>query len=315
MGPGWFNEGMISDDSGVTASYLEHLSDGDVMVLAGRGASRLSVEEVRASLRGRRGGIQDLLGGAEVFRSVFSGDGDRDPLVHVSPFLLFAVAVQQTVQSLESASYVPEWMGVGRRTPVFDVAQLREFICSPWRQLFLTELLTSFTHVASGSVLIATRRGLRRRRFSELDPVRFAGVLEVVSDVERPGVLRRLGDVALFLTGVFPDYVARRGFAPIERDRLLRAGSPVTRRRAGNAGGTQPTAAFLGDESAVALLDALGRRWYHAAFEMLPRPVPSSVAVLQDLPEHFGDARRILGVVTERFLFPHRNEWFDLNPM
>jgi hypothetical protein len=293
---------MISDDSAVIAAYLEHLSDSDVVLLAGRSAAGVPPGQVRASLRGRRGGIEDLLGDPEVYQAVFVTAAAGDPLMGVSPFLLFAVAVQQTVRSLTSASYVPEWAGVGRRTPVFDVARLRAFISSPWRQLFLAELLASYTHVASGSVVIATRRGMRRRRFSELDPVRLAGLLEVVSDAERPGVLRRLGDLALFLTGVFPDNVGRRGFGPIEQDRLLRAGRLVPSPRDS-----------AGDESAVALLEQLGRRWYHAAFALLPRPVPSSAVVLGELPEHFGDARRILGVITERFLFPFRDQWFDLN--
>ncbi|MBO0732680.1 MAG: hypothetical protein J2P57_25705 [Acidimicrobiaceae bacterium] len=291
---------MISDDSAVAAAYLEHLSDSDVILLAGRDAKGASAAEVRAALRGRRGGVEDLFVDPELFRAVFGAPADSDPMVGVSPFLLFAVAVQQTVQGLASATYVPEWAGVGRRTPVFDVARLRAFVSSPWSRLFLAELLASYTHVASGSVVVATHRGLRRRRFSELDPVRLAGLLEVVSDAERPGVLRRLGDLALFLTGVFPDHVGRRGFGPIEQERLRRAS------------GRNRDSASSHDDSAVELLEQLGRRWYHAAFQLLPRPVPSSALVLGELSEHFGDARRILGVVTERFVFPYRNRWFDL---
>jgi hypothetical protein len=34
--------------------------------------------------------------------------------------------------------------------------------------------------------------------------------------------------------------------------------------------------------------------------------------VLEELPGHFGDARRILGLMTERFLFPYRDRWFGL---
>ena len=118
-------------------------------------------------------------------------------------------------------------VGPGAWPRVLDAAQLCDFLAAPWRRLFLAELLASYTHVASGSVLVSTRRGWRRQRFSELDPVRLAGLLEVISESERPGILRRLGDLTLFLTGVFPDYVARRGFGPIEESRLLRAGGMV----------------------------------------------------------------------------------------
>jgi hypothetical protein len=132
-----------------------------------------------------------------------------------------------------------------------------------------------------------------------------AALLDVVGEAERPGVLRRLGDVALFLTGVFPDHVARRGFGPVEEARLWRAAGASAR---------QPprTAAPLGGgEDAVSLLEHLGSRWYRAAFRSVPRPVPQSLVVLGEVAERFGDARRILGLVTERHLFAYRDRWFD----
>jgi hypothetical protein len=306
---------MPSDQDPVTSAYLAHLTDSDVSLLAGGlesagRAARGTADERRAWLRSRRGGIEDLLSAPEIHEAVFLRTAGDHLLADVSPFLAFAVAVQQATLQLGSATYVAEWVGVGRRTPLFDVARLRDFAASPWNRYFLTELLASYTHVASGSFIVPTRRGLRRQRFSELDPVRLAGLLEVVSEAERPGVLRRLGDLALFLTGVFPDYVARRGFAPIEQSRLARAARKPSSRAAAGPGGAA-SHAIPGDGDAVALLEQLGRRCYRAAFELLRGlPVPDNVAVLGELPERFGDARRILGLVTERHLFPHRDRWF-----
>jgi hypothetical protein len=302
---------MDPDSVAVTAAYLEHFTDGDLALLVADGADRGSVSELRATLPHRRGGIEDLLNRPRLLDNVFAAGGHPDPLVGVSPFLAFAAAIHRTARDLASATYTAEWVGIGRRTPVFDVAGLREFLARPWHRFFLAELLGSYTHVSSGSVLVATRRGLRRQRFSELDPVRLASLLEVVSPAERPGVLRRLGDLALFLTGVFPDYVARRGFAPIERGRLTRAGrlspAPRDRDRGGSLRPIDPD-----EDDAVALLEQIGRRSYRAAFHLLDPPVPGNVAVLEELPDRFGDARRILGVVTERFLFAQRDRWFGM---
>ncbi len=141
-------------------------------------------------------------------------DRGPGPLMQASPFLVFAVTVEQAGEQLASASYVPEWVGVGRRTPLFDVPRLREFMSSPWRRFFLAELLASYTRVASGSVLVATRRGFRRQRFSELDPVHLAGLLDVVPDAERPGVLRRLGDLASVPHRRFPRLCGSAWFWP-----------------------------------------------------------------------------------------------------
>jgi hypothetical protein len=302
---------MEADDDSVTRAYFEHLTDGDVALLAD-GVAAGSLTDRRAALRHRRGGIEDLLSSPRVFDTVFATGRSSEPLIGVSPFLAFAVAVHQAARELGSASYAEEWMGVGRRTPVFDTARLRQFLSLPWHRFFLAELLASYTHVASGSVLVPTRRGLRRQRFSELDPVRLASLLDVVSEAERPGVLRRLGDLTLFLTGVFPDYVARRGFGPIEQSRLVRASRQAAIRRRAEPGASRT--GETADDNAVALLEQLGRRSYQAAFQLLGTPASGHVAILGELPERFGDARRILGVVTERFLFAHRDHWFGLGP-
>jgi hypothetical protein len=301
---------MTRDQSSVTATYLEHLTARDLELLAGLDSRPAQAEDRQPSCAVLPGDLDDLLSSSQVFESIFASSDDRDPLLAASPFLVFAVAVHRATAQLETMSYVPEWLGLSRRAPVFDVVQLREFMASPWRRLFLTELLASYTHVTSGSVMVPTRRGLRRQRFSDLDPVRLAALLELVSDAERPGVLRRLGDLSLFLTGVFPDYIARRGFGPIDEGRLLRAGI-------GEGGRTtlrsrQRGIADFGERGAVGLLEQLGRRWYRGAFEMLPRPVAENVAVIGELPERFDQARRMLGFVTEEFVFPHRDRWFGI---
>jgi hypothetical protein len=296
-------------------AYLEHLTDLDAAtLLAAAGEARGEVQRgARDALRRR--GVERVLALPDAAALVLSPPGGREPLVALSPFVVFAVAVHSTTAAISQASYVSEWTGPGRSTPVFDTPRLAEFLADPWRRLFLAELLASYTKVASGSVVVATRRGLRRQRFSELDPVRMAGLLDSVPPAERPGVLRRLGDLSLFLTGVFPDHVARRGFGPIEEGRLLRAGGPGQRRGVATPGGparvgTSVAASFAGDGGAVGLLDQLGRRWYEGAYRLLPRPVPARTAVIGELPERFGDARRVLNHLTERYLFARRDRLF-----
>jgi hypothetical protein len=300
---------MPTEEQLVTTAYLEHLSDADVSLLAGQEFGDLSPRALRRLLTERRGGIDDLLGKREVFDAIFGPEGA--PLVQLSPFLAFAVAVEQVLRRLKTASYVPERVGWGKGALVFDTAQLAEFGSSPWRRLFLAELLASYTRVASGSVLVASSRGWRRQRFSELDPVRLAGLLDVVPEAERPGVLRRLGDLALFLTGVFPDYVERHGFGPVAESRLRRLGGMSPRQQGRWA---DERATGTADAGPVGLLEQLGRRCYEAAFDSMPRPVPAGLAVLGELPGRFDQARRVLGLVTDSFLFPARDRWFGFAP-
>jgi hypothetical protein len=304
---------MAPDELAVTTCYLEHLTDDDLAFLRDPYDRESATDDPWSFVRARRGGIEGLLAQPDVFEALFVAERGPGPLVHVSPFLAFAVAVERAGHELNAATYIPEWVGVGRRTPLFDVPQLREFMSSPWRRFFLAELLASYTRVASGSVLVATRRGFRRQRFSELDPVRLAGLLDVVPEAERPGILRRLGDLALFLTGVFPDYVARHGFGPVDQGRLLRSSTVA----AGPPRGSRASTARPGidrEGDAVTLLGQLGQRWYQAAYRLLPGPVPANVAVISEMPERFNDARRVLGLIAERLLFAHHDQWFGIDP-
>jgi hypothetical protein len=299
---------MNSDLALVAEAYLQHLSEEDLSLLLADVPEARGAFSPGAFVRSEPSVLSQQLVRQETFDSVFGLSASGDPFKVASPFLVFAVAIGRAAADLGTATYVLEWLAPRSRAPVFDVGDLRDFLDSPWRRLFLTELLASYTHVASGSIMVSTRRGWRRRRFSELDPVQLAGLLEVASAAERPGIYRRLGDLTLFLTGVFPDGVASRGFGPVEEGRLWRAGQLAGASARAPSG--VPGAPPVGDAGAVALLEQLGRRWYKAASALVPRPVPAGLQVLGELPERFGQARRILNMVTDRLLFSQRDRWF-----
>ncbi|MFC0080929.1 hypothetical protein ACFFRE_01995 [Aciditerrimonas ferrireducens] len=320
----------------VVEGYLQHLTDADLALLAETralaGTGSKDVSSLRRILRQEPRRLLEALGDPSLAQLVLgpqpaapedgppaSRPGDppgqalplgAEPFAACSPFAVFAVALEQVAQSLQRASFTWEWLGPRHRAPVFDVEPLRQLLADPAHRLFLAELLASYTHVASGAVWVATRRGLRRRRFSELDPVRMAELVALAPPAERPGVLRRLGDLALFSTGVFPDAVARRGFSPLDAERLAR----LTGARLGDTANA-PTLAGLpgmGDASAVALLEEIGRRAYRAALASVPEPLTRSLRVLATVADRFDDARRVLATVTDRYLFPHRDRWFGL---
>ena len=246
--------------------------------------------------------MESLLRSPAVAGALFGG-AEPDPVVFASPFLVFSVMVHRVAAELEGAAFVEEWLGPGRSVPVFDVGTLREFLAGASRRAFLAELLTSYTRVASGSVWQRTPRGWRRRRYSELDPLRLAQLLEVVPEEQRASVCRRLGDLALFLSGVFPEYAASHPLQARHLDRIgrlldatgLDAPSPPP----------EDVATASGPQRGIWLLEWLGRRAYRiAARSAAPGPD------LRDVVEGFGRARRVLNVLTRRFIYPSRERWF-----
>ncbi len=286
---------------------LERLSDADLALLAevaGEPGSRL---EQAARLRGRPDTIEALLARPDVFAALFQGAGE-DPIVAAGPFVAFAVLLAQTPALLARLSFVPERVGRRSTVPVFEIAPLRDFVADPLRRLFLADLLASYTHVASGALWVKSRRGWRHRRFSELDPAQFAQLILSVPPDERLVLYRRLGDLALFLSGVFPDHVAGRTLTPIAAARLRRAvGGGESPSAAQEIGGPGP--AGLGD---LRLLEWVGQRSYRLAWEAAGGGHLGLAPVVGYAAEHFRHARLILNLLTDRYLFEQRERWFAL---
>src|SRR5487761_1870468 len=248
--------------------YASHLTDADLRLLASvagatGGSSQagdLAGPADASSLRGDPAALLRLVEHPGVFGAIFGpGAAEHGWAVPASPFLVFAVFVQRAAAELASMDHVPERTGQRQRVPLFDAPALRDFLSEPARRLFLAELLASFTRVASGRYQVRAGGKERPRRFSELDPVRLAGLLDAVPQAERPGVYRRLGDVALFLTGVFPDYATTRALGPVNAARLLRAAQLP-----------QAQQQRLIGAPAIELLEYLSARWYRAARDLAP---------------------------------------------
>ena len=277
-------------------AYADYLTEADWRLLAR--AVGLSADAV-TRLADDPAAIEALLADPRVFEAVF-GVTDPAEMVLASPFLAFGVAVHRAVADLAAMDYLPERSGLRQRIPVFDAPELRDFLGSAQRRLFLAELLASFTRVASGRYRVPSRWGgrpapgsggrSRTRRFSELDPVRLAGLLDVAPEDSRPGIYRRLGDVSLFLAGVFPDYSAMHALGPVDVSRLLRSARvPASERDE------------LSAAPALDLLEYLGARWYRAALATAPVRT-ARLDVVGEVAGRFRQARRVLNHLADRYL-------------
>jgi hypothetical protein len=243
---------------------LERLSDRDLEFLApGRGdILRRNPEFLLAALDA-----------PAVFERL---SGDPDALLHVSPYLLFSVFLRRALRELREARFTLEAAGARRRVPVFDAAQVRALLSDPTVRDYLADVLASFTRVYSGSTWRRTPRGWRRHRFSELDVASLQELEAQVSETERFHLDRRIGDVALLLTGVFPDALAVPRLRQPSLEELEQTGA----RRYGRAA-QHPLAYRSGD-----------------------------AAVLARLAERFHLARKALNFLTDRYLYPFRANWF-----
>lgn len=277
--------------------FVERLTEHDLEVLAALDDPAPDVDELRSRLARDPDSIEEKLADPRLYEMIYETH-ETGMIAALTPLLAFAVLVHRTMRDLSSASYVSEWVGAGERLPVFDVESLREFIEDMTRRYLISEFLSSFTRVASGSVWVRTARGYRRRRYSELDPVGLAEMVESLPSGRRAAGYRRLGEVALFHTGVFPDHTARHPISAMRQARLA-------------------TLAGLDLDDVVGVdylqfLERVGMVCYERAAN--EAALPSQLhQPLEDMAANFTRARRFLNYLADRYL--HRLETGLMNPV
>jgi hypothetical protein len=289
--------------------YLDRLTEADLRALvhadaitADRAAARIEALRLQPAL------ILDALDRPATSAAVLNLAGGPEPgsspgratdrFALISPFLLFAAAVHRTAFDLAGATYAPERTAPRRRIPLFDGGRLTAYLAAPRHRLFLADLLASFARISGGVVLAPD--GQHRRRWNDADPHRLAVLLDSVPPSQRPPIWRRLGDLALFLAGVFPDAAERLVPDKAAASRLARRTLPAAEP------GTRP--APLPEGGAPDLIEWLGARWYeHAA-----RHQYGDVArELRERAEQFRPARRVLNTATDRYLLPYSADWLN----
>lgn len=277
--------------SAAAERYLELLSPIDLALLdealGGPGSPDRFREQPAA--------LPPALASEAAFSFVF---GDEHQVAAVSPLLLFSVMVHRGATEVATSGHVTERVAGRMLVPVFDSVNLAAFAADEWNQLFLVELLGSFTKVASGARY--ERRGgrLRKRKFSELDPASLAELVRSAPPAERPGIWRRMGDLALFTTGVFPDHAIRQTLGPLDLERIVRS---IPRREQ-----TELLAQLESFDALDPLLRALGPRWYRLTAEQAM--IPGAADFFAQVADRFDAARRFLAFVSDRYLF-NRRTW------
>jgi hypothetical protein len=287
----------MDDLDRIGTAYLGHLTDADLEALVHAGEVSAAEAGIRiGALRRAPGLLLDVLDRPAVSASLLNLASARDARRYtlISPFLVFAAAIHRIAADLNDAGYVLERTTPRLRVPVFDGPLLAAYLAEPVHRLFLAELLASFARSSGGVVVIRTPAGLRRRRWNDLDLARLAGLLDALPEEDRPPVWRRLGDLALFLAGVFPAALERALAGRLDPARLARA-----------TGLAAPPAGSLGPAE---LFEWFGASWYRLAARRATA-ARETAATLRDNAEHIHEARRVLNAATDRYLMPVSIDW------
>lgn len=269
---------------------LNRLTDRDLAILLDDDVT--DPDDLRRRLSTNPWALAERLSDPELIDRVFDPRLSMDSVP--SPLLVFATVVHRVAMDLESANFVHDWVGCRSRLPVFDVDPLREFLGDPARGWFLIDLLASFTRVTM-------HPAMGGKTITELDPAALAAVMEGASSDRRGGLLRRLGDVALFTAGVYPDATGVRVPAPHKVEAMGRSAGMNAYEILEWSHSRHP--ATVGLE----LMETLGQRWYRMA------SVDDGPSLLGDVAGRFTAGRRVLTYLSDRYLHRIEPGWLPLS--
>jgi hypothetical protein len=132
---------------------------------------------------------------------------DDEDLLQVSPYFLFSVLLRQVRQDLGKRGFILEIDSKGKRIPVLEAPAVVELLGDKHVLNYLAEMLTSFARTNSGVAYWKEHGTWHKQRFSDIDIDDLIQLARIIDPEMRPALYKRIADVALFLSGIFPDHL------------------------------------------------------------------------------------------------------------
>jgi hypothetical protein len=274
--------------------YLD-FTDGDLDFLVSIVVPGLSnALSVREAIRNDPAYRKAIVSDERVFSQVIN---DKESFLKISPSLYFEVLLRRAQKDLISSSYTIEREGRGN-IPVFDTGKVAGFLDTPNMLEYLANMLASFTRIRSFVVPVRVRKGIRRRvRYNDMDVDSLIDFAARVDESERFSYYKRIGDVCLFLTGLFRDSTYSQ---------KSHVGSNFQ-------SGTYPRTTFVRKRRrSVEEYESEGRRFYRLAEEHPTASVLELTDVFSVLRDEFSAARKPLAFLSARYLHSRPNKLFDV---
>lgn len=207
---------------------------------------------------------------------------EPEPIVHVSPYLFFAVMLVRVREDLRSRPYTYE-RDSRRMMVIFDTREISSLLGDKRVLIYLARMLASFARVQAYSLTVRVRSGVwRRLTFSDFDVDDLLHLSQSLEERERYPVYKRIADICLFHAGIL--------CSDAQTDM-------ITRRPAGR----EPRD-----------YHSCGRRFYQAACDVADSRIEDSTFALKELSHHFGLAAKPLEFMADHYIAPLATKVFEL---
>lgn len=216
-------------------------------------------------------------------------------LLKISPRLLFEILLRGTRSELEKRTWVLERIGT-QKIPVFGLDKIVALLGEEEILDYLANMLSSFTKIDTFTLVIRVRSGVWRKiRFNDMDIDSLIKFSEIIDEENRFAFYKRIADVCLFISGVFPEYMMFDYGLPGKKS----TGSRITRRFRKSA-----------EEYEIE-----GRKFYKLASAHEMAKAANLSEVLEKLSENFNLVKRSLDFLTQQYLSLTKYKFFNVeNP-
>jgi hypothetical protein len=233
--------------------------------------------------------LEAMLEDERLFERLVSGE---EILVQVSPWLLFDVLLRRARRDLKAETFTTERRRL-QKVFLFDTGEVVDLLEQDPLRHYLVAMLASFTRIESVTAVVRVRRNVwRRYRTNELDVEGLMRYSQAVDEELRFEPYRRIGDVCLFLSGLFPGAIATQYRYPLSGEVRPQARTRI----------------FVSLED----YEAHGQAFYRLAAEHEMAEVQGLDGVLDALSGRFILAEKALRFVAERYLGLIRHQLFAL---
>jgi hypothetical protein len=248
------------------------------------------LEHAAGVIRGDDRFVEAMLDDDRLFQRMISDD---EVLVKVSPWLFFTVLLRRARRDLETETFTVERRSQ-QKVFLFDTDLVVDLLQQEALQDYLASVLASFTRIESITIPVRVKQGIwHKYRINDLDVGSLMRYSDRVEEPVRFDAYRRIGDVCLFLTGMFPDYIEAQARYPASRRLRLRAKSQLLMSRED--------------------YEDYGRAFYRLAAEHRRAETEGLAGVLKNLSENFVLAEKPLTFLTDRYLRLTKHRLFDMS--
>ena len=207
---------------------------------------------------------------------------EQEAFVRVSPGLMFGVLLRRVRRDLEGRAFVLERDARGKPLPVFAAPEVARLLAQADVRAYLTQMLCSFVRTNTALLYWKERGQWRKRKFCDMNMDDMIALSQLVDPFYKPRLYKRIADIALFVSGIYPDHAAQF---------VRPARSLVASRRT------------LGD------YEREGQRFYTLAARHAEPPW--SAEVYETLAAKFSLARQALNTLSDTYLKSLRSRYFN----